>query len=134
MEYEPELGQRCFGQPSQSYQVPNHLLAAIKYIKEELERVMWNKNQDPTYSPFESVADKFVCPIFDVEAYSWDEEYEQPWNFRYNTLEVSWYKHLGRGMSMSRSYFSPMDSAVMLDECLDYLNKIDKETMESRRG
>jgi hypothetical protein len=133
MDYEPELGQMCFGQPSQSYQVPNHLHAALILISEELERVMWNKTQS-IYSPFESGAEKFNCPVFDVEGYSYDEDYDQPWNFRYNTLEVSWYKHLGRGMSMNMPYFSPLDSAVMLDECLAYLNKIDKETMGSRRG
>ena len=115
--YTPELGQAVFGQPYQEFEVPDIWDAALCAIREELDRVMWNIHQRPYESPFSNTGSRFECPTFTVEAYSWDEDTEQPWNFKWGEVEISWYKYLGRGMSANKP-LSPDLAATMLDECL----------------
>jgi len=39
---------------------------------------------------------------FDQPSYSWNEEEEQDFNFKWRDFKVSWYKYFGRGMTMNR--------------------------------
>lgn len=118
--YEPELGQALFGQASQEYKVSEVLKAAILMISRELKRVMWNIHQKELDSPFENTGASWECDTFAVEAYSWDDKYEQPYNFKYKDIEVSWYKYFGRGMSVNRNV-TPDEVSTMLNDCLDAL-------------
>jgi hypothetical protein len=117
MTFQPELGQALFGQPHQEHEVPDIWDAALCFIRDELERVMWNVRQKEYASPFANAGERFDCPTFSVHAYSWDESKEQPWNFKWRDVEISWYKYLGRGMSANR-LLSPELAAEMLAECL----------------
>ena len=125
-EYIPELGQACFGQAWKSYKSSNLLYSALYAIHEELCRVMWNIDQEEYDSPFMNTANRFDCDIFSVEAYSWNEDYVQPWNFKWNDIEVSWYKYLGRGMSVNRILTND-EISIMLDSCLEALLQYEKE-------
>lgn len=124
--YEPELGQAAFGQPYKTYTVPQYVEAAFMMIDNELDRVMWNTTQEEWPSPFQNTGNGYKNDTFEVEAYSWDEEYEQPYNFKWKDLEVSWYKHMRRGASMNRET-SPAEIAEMLVECLESLSAYEKE-------
>jgi len=92
---------------------------------------MWNKYQKEYSSPFDDTGNRYKNETFEVVAYSWDDEKEQPYNFRWvnkktgKPLEVSWYKYLGRGTSVNRKV-SPAEIEMMLDECLESLEKEDK--------
>lgn len=90
----------------------------------ELERVMWNANQTEYANPFSNSGETFKCDAFEVEAYSWNDEYEQPYNFKWKDVEISWYKYLGRGMSANRE-ISPELAATMLDECIKVVGALD---------
>lgn len=116
-EYTPEMGQAIFGQPYKQFEVPEIWVAALSAIREELDRIMWNREQREYSSPFGNTGSSFECPTFRVEAYDWDDEREQPFNFKWRNVEISWYKYLGRGMSANVE-LSPDLAAEMLTDCL----------------
>ena len=122
--YEPEIGQALFGQPSQEYEASNLLVAALNAIREDLLRVYWNINQKEMEDPFSNSGNKYKNDIFEIEAYSWNEDVVQPYNFKWKDFEVSWYKYLGRGTSTNRE-IEPKEINQMLNECLEALQKED---------
>lgn len=124
-EYEPELGQMAFGQPFKEYEASELLIAALNAIREELERVHWNNNQEQIQDPFGNTGGTYMNPTFKVEAYSWDEETPQPFNFKWKDFELSWYKYIGRGTSINRE-IKPDEINEMLEECLSSIRKEEK--------
>ena len=126
-DYVPELGQMAFGQPWKQYAVSELGQAALRSIAEEFDRVQWNINQEETPNPFDNSGARFECPTFKAHAYSWNDEEEQPWNFKWGDIEISWYKWSGRGTS-SNVELTPQLISNMLDACLqglrDYENSV----------
>ena len=106
------------------YEVPNYVQAAFRQIDEELSRVMWNIHQEEFESPFDNTSNQFSNDVFEVEAYSWDDEYDQKYNFKWQDYKVRWYKHSRRDPEANR-YMSPEECAKMLDECLESISKMD---------
>lgn len=134
--YKPEIGQALFGQPHKAYDVPSIWEAALAMLREELDRVMWNIHQEEYASPFNNTGNRFDCPTFSVEAYSWDEETERPFNFKWGDVEIGWYKYLGRGMSANMK-LDANKASVMLDECLKAVQAFEAENSpleQSLRG
>lgn len=117
MSYEPELGQMIFGQPYKTFRVSNIVDAALCRIRDSLDRVMWNVHQKEYESPFGNTGNSFKCDTFEVCAYSWGDE-EQPFNFKWRDVEISWYKYLGRGMSANKE-IKPDLAAELLNDCLE---------------
>jgi len=116
--YIPEIGQAVFGQPYKEYAVPIIWHAALSFLDEELRRVMWNIYQEEYDSPFVNTGASFNgCKEFLVNAYSWDSEEEQPFNFKWRDIEISWYKYLGRGMSSNIPLTAELASE-MLEDCI----------------
>ena len=127
--YEPELGQFVFGQPHQEFKCPEFVRSFLKTIRDELNITMWNINQREYESPFDNTSNHFKNNVFEVEAYSWNEEYDQPYNFKWRDFEVSWYKYLGRGMSINRE-ITAKEGAEMLNECLDSIYEMDRKWLK----
>lgn len=121
--FEPELGQAVFGQPYKQYNASNLLEAALRAIDDNLCTAMWNVNQEKYNSPFSNTGNVFECDTFKVAAYSWGDD-EQPWNFKWRGIEVSWYKYLGRGMSVNK-VVTYDEVAEMLDDCLKAIWKLE---------
>lgn len=117
MSYQPELGQMLFGQPHKQFAGSNLLEAALRRLDYALETVMWNINQEEYSSPFNNTGNSFKCDKFEVHAYSWGGD-EQPFNFKWRDVEVSWYKWCGRGLTVNQELPSSTISE-MLDDCLD---------------
>lgn len=105
---------------------PNYVQAAFSKIDEQLSRVMWNINQEEYSSPFSNTGERFKNDVFEVEAYSWDDEYNQEYNFKWNDYKVRWYKHCLRDPQSNRE-MTPDECAQMLDECLESIYKMDIE-------
>jgi hypothetical protein len=95
--YEPELGQALFGQPSQELECPMHVLAVLRAVAQQWEVL---RGQDP--NPFDNTGAFYECEGLSIQAYPWNEEACQPWNLRWEDVEISWYKYLGRGMSINK--------------------------------
>ena len=106
--------------------VPSYVAAALSSIDGELDRVMWNINQQEYDSPFSNSGNKYKNSVFEVEAYDWNEDSDQQYNFKWNDYEVRWYKYCGRGMESNRE-ISPQECAQLLDECLKSLKEYEKE-------
>lgn len=122
--YIPEFGQAVFGQPWQAHPLPSWMKAFLSAISAELDRVMWNVTQEEYDSPFDNTGNRFENDTFAVEAYSWDEDTQQPWNFKCGDIEISWYKWFARGASINRipSY---EEGVAMLDACLASLRAME---------
>ena len=114
-EYEPELGQMLNGQPYHRYECPEYIVALLQYLEYEMENTY---DEIDGNSPFRNTGQKFSNGVFHVEAYSWNEEVAQLWNFRYLDIEISWYKWLGRGTSINRE-ITPEEAIDMFDKCLE---------------
>ena len=127
--YQPELGQAVFGQPFKQYEAPDWVEAFLRAIESELERVQWNIHQVEYRSPFSNTGNKYKNDTFEVEAYDWDEERDQPYNFKWKDFEIGWYKYCGRGMSMSRE-ITPDEGVQMLNECLRSVREQDRDILE----
>lgn len=114
-EYKPELGQLCFGQPSQNFDCPEYIEAALEY----LANFFYNQELSDE-NPFRNTGYNWSNDIFDVRAYDWNEEHIQSYNFKYKDIEISWYKYLGRGMSINR-FVSEKECWEMLKNCIQSL-------------
>lgn len=108
-----------------TYEVPQIWDAALLFLSLELTRVMGNIHQKPYSSPFGNTGQNFKCPVFEVEAYSWNDN-EQPYNFKWRDVEISWYKYLGRDMRANKELIPDL-AALMLKECIEYLAKYEEE-------
>lgn len=128
MQYEPEMGQMCFGQPWNKYACSNLCEAALMSINYELCRIMWNIHQKEYDTPFLNAGnvEGFKNDVFEAHAYDWNENNEQSFNFKWKDVEISWYKHYSRGTSCNQE-LTPDKINQMLDECLQSLYQYEKE-------
>lgn len=124
-EYVPELGQAIFGQPHLQHDVPDIMVAALRMVSDDLDRVMWNIHQTDYASPFSNTGNEFSNDTFHAVAYSWGDD-EQPHNFAWKDLRISWYKYLGRGMS-SNIAITPDLAAECLAECRASIEKMEDD-------
>ena len=125
MTYTPELGQIMFGQPFTEFEVSDLTHAVLSFIGRRLDIVMWNIHQQEYASPFDNTGNSFKCDAFEAHAYSWGDE-EQPFNFKWRDVEISWYKYLGRGMSANMG-IAPALTDEMLRDCLEALARYETE-------
>lgn len=132
--FEPELGQAIFGQPHKDFEVPEIMDAAMQFIDLELSRVRWNIRQHDVASPFRNSGPdgNYDGTGFQVHAYDWGDD-EQPWNFKWGNVEISWYKYAGRGLSANIDITSDM-AAKCLSECLAEIRGLEAAPMTERRG
>jgi hypothetical protein len=115
--YEPELGQMVNGQPYKEYEASEELVTALECLA-NCYGILYPEDSNP----FRNSGGKYKNDVFEVEAYSWDADYEQPYNFKWKNIEVSWYKGLGRGTTVNR-VVSATDIEEMLRLCLISLLK-----------
>lgn len=101
----------------------NLIVAVLREIEREMERLYWNKHQKELNSPFSNTSEKYENKTFKVKAYDWNDDNIEP-NFEYKGLRVWWYKHLGR------ADFAELDDELsldylcnMLDDCIKSLKK-----------
>jgi len=102
------------------------LLAALQMIDRKLCRLMSCSSDAAGQSfgeypsPFANTGNRFSCDAFSVKAFDWDDDSDDVPNFKWGTLEVRWYKYLGRGMEVSRE-MSADEIGEMLVECVEAL-------------
>ena len=96
--YEPEIGQAVYGNPWGEFKASLQVEAFLAYILVEIERVFWNKNQ----KEWDRYEDPKI-PNIEYRPYYWgeDEEMAKP-NFKFEDVEIRWYKYPGRGMSVNK--------------------------------
>lgn len=127
---ELELGNIMFNtNKNQVYACPKYVIALLKDISSNLKRVMWNKYQKEYDSPFDNTGNKFKLGNFEVQAYSWDDDISQPYNFIYKVdksksnlddIKISWYKYVGRDTTVNQE----LDPDVWIDIYNDIMKQI----------
>ena len=127
-----ELGNLMFNtNKNQSYKCPNYIVALLKEIDCQLSRIMWNINQKEYNSPFDNTANTFKNKVFEVQAYSWDDEVEQLYNFKCGDIEISWYKYLGRDTTINKE-FTYKEIINMFNRCIDSLLKYEQKELRKK--
>lgn len=120
-----ELGNILFNTNiNQEYDCPKYLIALLEGIDAKLRVLYWNKYQKEMDSPFSNTANSFKNDVFEVCAYSWDDDYEQPYNFKWRDVEISWYKYLGRDTTINQE-IDPKKAIKLFDECIKSLDNFD---------
>lgn len=117
-DYIPELGQIAFGQPWKPLEPSYELQAAMAFFAEMMPS---------DENPFSNSGARLDTVAFSAHAYSWNEDEEQQFNFKWRDLEVSWYKYQGRGMSCNRNP-SIAEIGQMVSECLPIIIELHEKS------
>ena len=126
VKYTPTIAQYIYGTDWHKYEVPEYVSALFMAVKEEIERVVWNRDQ----KEWEGYDDPNI-PGVTWRPYYWgdeDEEAAKP-NFVFDGVEICWYKYPGRGMSTNihqdalgwTEWFSRVIAAIRLVDWEDEL-------------
>lgn len=118
--YKPELGQLVFKRNYQQFLASNLLISALQSISYQLELWYHDKYNEDIENPFTNSGGTFKNETFEVQAYNWDYNVEQLYNFKYKDIKVNWYKYLGRSVSVNKDV-SPIEINNLLEDCLKSL-------------
>lgn len=125
-----ELGNLMFNtNKNQAYRCPEWIIALLSDINRKLKIVAWNTGHKDFDSPFENTGNRWANDVFEVQAYSWIDEVEQPYNFKCGNIEISWYKYLGRDTTINGEY-TENEIINMYNKCMNSINKINKDEFE----
>lgn len=120
-----ELGNLMFNtNKNQQYECPRWIVALLNELDNQLDRVMWNNTQKEYSSPFENTSNSFKNNVFEVQAYDWNDDVEQLYNFKCDDIEISWYKYLGRDTTINGEY-EPQKIIDMFNKCLQSILDMD---------
>lgn len=99
--------------------VPAVWKAALFFIRDRLNWVMWNIHQKTYSSPFDNTGNTFECSAFDVRGLDWSDEEnpEKPWNFKWRNVRIGWYKHCQRSLNANIP-LTPDMAQQCLTECI----------------
>lgn len=138
-----ELGNLMFNNnTNQVFDCPDYIVALLREIDRQLDRIMWNIHQETYDSPFDNTSNSFKLGNFEIQAYNWSDEESQDYNFIYRVdktkanmpdLKISWYKYLGRDTTINQE----IDSSVMVqifDDIIEQLHKYEEQEMTKKNG
>ena len=100
--------------------------ACLSKINDEMCRLYWNEYQTQYDSPFLNTGNNYKNDTFQVRAYYWGEDENiMKWpNFSYKDMEVRWYKHFGRCMTVKKDGKMTLDFlADMVEDCITSLRR-----------
>lgn len=106
---ELELGHLLWGQKPQKYFAPQHVIDALAVMSD-----VFYEKFGRSENPFSNTGAKFKNGVFEVEAYSWGDD-EQPYNFKYKDIEISWYKHCLRDVTINKIVTEEEIDKMMID-------------------
>ena len=119
-----ELGNLIFnGNTIQKYICPKYIVALIRDLGQRIESIIGD-------NPCGNTGAIFKTETFVIEAFNWNEEIDQPYNFKYKDIEISWYKRLGRDTTINGDY-SPTQIIEMYNKCIEAIDKYEKELEKS---
>ena len=138
-----ELGNLMFNNnTNQVFDCPDYIVALLREIDRQLDRIMWNIHQETYDSPFDNTSNSFKLGNFEIQAYNWNDDESQEYNFIYKVdktkanmpdLKISWYKYLGRDTTINQE----IDSSVMVqifDDIMEQLHKYEEQEMTKKTG
>ena len=124
-DYQPELGQMIFGNPTGDYDCPDYVITLLEGLLGEIERVYWNRGQEA----WERFHDPKI-PGITFRPYYWgDDETEASLpNFVVEGVnaEIRWYKHPHRGVSATVNW-DPDQWVVWFDVAMKLITEHEDE-------
>ena len=138
-----ELGNLMFNSNvNQAHDCPNYIIALLNGISDRLDTIMYNIHQEEYDNPFDNTGNTFKLGNFEIQAYNWNDDIKQEYNFIYRVdktkanmpdLKISWYKYLGRDTTINQE----IDSNVMVqifDDIMQQLDEYENENLEDKNG
>jgi len=127
---ELELGNLMFNtNKNQTYSCPDWVVALLRDLSRRLSRIKYNMQQTEYDSPFDNTGNEYYNGTFEVQAYNWDDDVTQPYNFKWKDVEISWYKYLGRDTTINNNY-DERYLIEMYNDCKQSLEKINDDYLE----
>ena len=136
-----ELGNIAFNNnANQQLNCPEYIVALLRDIDRQLKRIMWNIKQEEYESPFDNTANSFQLGNFEIQAFNWNDDVSQEYNFIYKVdktkanmpdLKISWYKYLGRDTTINQE----IDENVMVsiyDDIIKQLLEFESKEMTAK--
>ena len=124
-----ELGNMAFNpNTNQDFECEEFIVALLRELDRSLSRAMWNIHQKEYESPFNNTGNSFKNDVFEVQAYNWNDEISQDYNFKWKDVKISWYKYLGRDTTIN-ALISTYEAKEMFNECLESIKKMENEEM-----
>ena len=109
------------------------ITAALEEIKNEMERVYWNKHQKEMVSPFLNTGEYYDDGVFVVRSYDWIGDNDLP-NFHYGKLKCWWYKHYRRGLSWEYDgKYNMLPPSEFLEKMIEHCVRSINENILQRR-
>ena len=103
------------------------IVGALDLIREELDRLYWNKYHKEMNSPFDNSGETYSNDTFTVKAYNWVDNNDGSPNFNYkNIFHVYWYKYSGRGVDVyydEKYDFDIIFLADIVNDCFEAMRK-----------
>ena len=95
-------------------------LSTLRNIFDLLEYKL-EKTVEIRGNPFDCGSEYYEGKYFTIYPYSYDEDNIQYYNFKWRDIEISWYKHIGRGVCVNRSEIGREEFLEMTRECVSEL-------------
>ena len=142
--YMPELGQMMHGRPWHELECPEFVVALLRDVDNEFRRIKGNQGgPERDYSPFANHGYSYKNDTFEAHSYWWGEDCACPEdaegeslhrseceivrpNFRWEDVEISWYKWLGRGTTINKP-ITPERAVEMYNACISSLVRWERE-------
>ena len=121
-DYQPELGQACFGNPAGEYGLSEIGHASVTYLLDVMRIARWNIDQKEWQY-------RGGVGQIEVRPYWWGDD-EAPEaslpNLAFKGVEIRWYKYPGRGMSCNMG-LRPDQWSDWLVEALAEVRRVENE-------
>jgi len=116
-----ELGQMAFGNSVGEYSCPEFVTALLTHLLNEIGMAFWNKNQEEW-----DTNDDPEIPGIVFNPYYWGDDPQEAGkpNFKFEDVEIRWYKHPGRSMTVNKS-LTEKQWRVWFDKCLKRIQSYD---------
>lgn len=124
------------------FECPEFMIALLRELGDRVAVVLWNKTQEVGYNPTANVGLCVKTPAFTMRSYYWGDctcdsgddwvgednhkshcEMMQP-NFVCGDVEVSWYKHLGRGTRINKK-ITAEEAVDIFNRCLESVEQVE---------
>ena len=125
-----ELGNMAFNpNTNQNFECEEYIIALLRELDRELSRVMWNVHQKEYDSPFDNTGNSYKNAVFEVQAYNWNDDIQQEYNFRWEDVKISWYKYLGRDTTINKPITAEY-AVKMFNDCLERIRLIERSEFD----
>jgi hypothetical protein len=112
------MNELTWGNPHrQEFDCPDYVDAGLRYLAG-----FFDDKRVSEQNPFYNTGWSWSCDVFRVNAYDWNEDSTQGYNFFYPKLgiQISWYKYFGRVTTINKE-ITKSECIEMIADCTEWL-------------